>query len=226
MAGVPTGTGYSWTEIANPWTPVIDQATSGIADVILSLEGIDPEWMKPWDLPNVTCEAVASRLHIRQGDSTMRRVGIVRVGDEVPFQSGDAGHHMLRARGSAFFTLPFPEPRKPLPRRFEKPGIVELSSGAGYYWHAADLLVVTHPYHAVSDSTGSFTFLNVPPGMYSLIARARNWHVVNKERDPETGLIFRQSYAPPVEVRIPVTIRSNEPTLTSVLVPASQFQVR
>ena len=77
--------------------------------------------------------------------------------------SAEPGIQMIRARGAAFFTLPFPEPGQPLDRRFDTPGRVVLTNGAGYYWQSADLFVSDHPYWTVTDAQGRFTLPQVPP---------------------------------------------------------------
>jgi hypothetical protein len=173
---------------------------------VVYLKGIDPEVGRPWDLPPTRVVMTDHRVVVNQFADPKGRVGFVRRGDEVEMMSTDAAHHMLRARGMAYFTLPFPNADKPLCRRFDAPGVVELTSGAGYYWAAADLFVVDHPYYAVTDREGRFTLPRVPPGKYELVCRVRNWHVAGKDRDPENGLISRYRYVSPVEKRASVDI--------------------
>lgn len=210
-AALPDGSGgYRWTEKPNPFAPVVDDKTRGLAHAVAYLKGIDPEAGRPWDLPPVRVVMTGQRIIVSQHDDPEGRVGFVRRGDEVEMVSADPAHHMLRARGAAFFTLPFPDPGKPLRRRFDAPGVVELTSGAGYYWAAADLLVADHPYHAVTDRDGRFALPSVPPGTYELVCRVRNWHVAGKDRDPENGLISRHRYVRPTELRVSVTIGPGE----------------
>jgi hypothetical protein len=206
-AALPDGNGgYRGAEKPSPFAPVVDERTSGLAHVVVYLKGIDPEAGRPWDLPPVHVVMTDHRIVVNQFAGPEGRVGVVRRGDEVEMVSADPAHHMLRARGAEFFTLPFPDPDKPLRRRFGTPGPVELTSGAGYYWAAADLFVTDHPYYAVTDREGRFTLPQVPPGKYELVCRVRNWHVAGQDRDPETGLISRRRYVPPTEKRSPVEI--------------------
>ncbi len=206
-AALPDGTGgYRWAEMPNPFAPVVDEKSRGLAGAVVHLERIDPAAGRPWDLPPVRVELRDFRIRVRQGDGEPRAVGFVRRGDEVEMVSAEPAHHMLRARGAAYFTLPFPDPDKPLRRTLAAIGLVELTSGAGYYWAAAELFVDDHPYYAVTDRDGRFTLPGVPPGSYELVCRVRNWHTAGNDRDPETGLIARLRYAAPVEKRSPVTL--------------------
>ena len=204
QAAIPTGQqAYRWTVVPAPHKPVIDAQSKGLTGVAVYLRNVDPAKARPWDRGPVTVLQQDYRIRVVQthpaSNAPVFNVGFVRRGDEVTFTSGDPSQHMLRARGAAFFTLPFPEPGQPLTRRLDTPGVVELSSGAGMAWMAADLFVVEHPYYAVTDSDGRFTLPKVPPGEYDLVCRVRSWYVVDQDRDTETGLTIRHRYAPPVE---------------------------
>ena len=182
----------------NPNAPAIDDRTRGLAGAVVFLRGLDPTLAKPWDLPPARIELHDRGIRIVQGTST-GRTGFVRCGGSVEMRSAEPVFHILRARGAAFFSLTFPLPDQPLTRTFEKAGRVELSSGAGYYWAAADLFVVEHPYYALTDAEGRFVFEQVPPGAHEVVAWHPNWNVAKQERDPESGMTFRQTYGKPLE---------------------------
>lgn len=129
----------------------------------------------------------------------------------------------LRARGAAFFSLSFPNSDKPHARRFDKPGVVELSSGSGQFWAAADLFVCDHPYYVVTGPDGSFTHPLVPAGNHELVVWARNWHVAGKDRDPETGLVVRQRYADPVTKSTTVKVQPGRATPVEVSLSVTDF---
>jgi hypothetical protein len=223
-APVPDGAGgYRYTEKHNPFLPAVDAKSHGLAGAVVFLKGIDPTTGRAWDLPPVRVEQRDYGILVHQGDGEPRKVGFVRRGDDVEMVSTEPAHHMLRARGAAFFTLPFPEPNKPLSRPLSEPGLVELTSGAGYSWAAADLFVCEHPYYAVTDSNGNFALPQVPPGKYELTVWVRNWHVTRKERDPETGLVFRRRYAPPLEKRTTITVEPNGKVERSFTLGAADF---
>jgi hypothetical protein len=223
-AALPDGSGgYRWAEMPNPFAPVVDENTRGLAGAVVYLKGIDPAAGRPWDLPPVRVEMRDFQIRVRQGDGEPRAVGFVRRGDEVEVVSNDHAHHMLRARGAAYITLPFPDPDKPLLRRFDSPGVVELTSGAGYFWAAADLFVDDHQYYAVTDREGRFTLPAVPPGSYDLVCRVRSWHTAGRDRDPETGLIARLRFAAPVEKRAALTVAPKQTAEQSFNITAADF---
>jgi hypothetical protein len=184
--------------MSNPNAPAIDERTRGVARAVVFLRGIDPALAKPWDHPPARIELKDRGIRIVQGEASGRS-GFVRRGDAVEMRSAEPVFHILRARGAAFFSLTFPEPDQPLSRSFDSLGRVELSSGAGYYWASADLFVVDHPYCVLTDSEGRYAFDHVPPGSFEVVAWHPNWDVLKQERDPESGLTFRQTYAKPRE---------------------------
>jgi hypothetical protein len=197
LFGVPAADGnFTMKMIPNPNAPTINE--KNVAGAVVFLRGIDPSRAKPWDLPPVRVEMKDRNIRVIQGDAA-GRVGFVRRGDAVEMKSAEPVYHVLRTRGASFFSLTFPQPEQPLSRTFDKAGRVELSSGSGFYWASADLFVTDHPYWARTDSKGSFEFENVPPGSYEVVAWLPGWDVAKQERDPETGLIFRQTYAKPLE---------------------------
>lgn len=195
LGAVPTKPGeYSFQKFPAPFQPRIAD-DGGLAGVLISLEGVNPAQAKPWDLPPVRLVWQAGRLRCEQFPDC-DSLGIVRQGEEVPIEARDTIPHVLRGRGADFFALPFPIGSASKSRRFPQLGLVELSSGMGYFWAMADLHVVTHPYYAVTDSRGHFELKQVPAGEHRLSATLRQWTVTGQERDPETGLVFRQSFDP------------------------------
>jgi hypothetical protein len=198
--GVPrTNGGFEIRSIPNPNCPVIDEKTHGVAGAVVLLRGINLTAAKPWDLSPARIEMKDRGIQVVQGDHR-RRVGFVRRGDPVEMHSSEPVFHVLRARGAAFFSLTFPDPERPLKRTFDTLGRVHLSSGAGYYWANADLFVVEHPYCTVTDRNGRFQFDSVPAGDMEVTAWLAGWEPINQKRDPESGLIFRQAYSPPLEI--------------------------
>jgi hypothetical protein len=158
----------------------------------------------------VTIELHDERPMVRQGDGPPRTVGFVRRGDTVALVSRQPLFHALRARGAAFWTLTFPDPDRPLARRFDRPGLVELSSAAGHFWMHAYLWVAEHPYFTLTDAAGRWELAGVPPGEYDLVVWHPNWRVDRQERDPETGTVARVYFRPPVERVRRVSVREGE----------------
>jgi hypothetical protein len=195
----------------NPNVPTIDPLSHGVAGAIVFLRGVDPARGKPWDLPEVVVEQRDCQLRIVQG-TTASQIGFVRQGAEIEMVSRDPWLHALHAGGSSFFTLMFPDPEQPLRRRLAAPGLVELSSNAGYFWMRGYLFVDDHPYYSRTDREGRFTLTGVPAGAYRLVAWLPNWHVARQERDPESGLVSRVFFEQSFELEVPVVLGNKAET--------------
>jgi hypothetical protein len=182
----------------NPNDPVIDPATKGVNQAVVFLRGIDPAKAKPWDHLPIVIDQSDLDLAILQGNERVH-AGFVRRGDEISAISRDKFYHALRASGAAFFTLPFMDANKTTKRRLEKNGLVELSSGAGYYWMRGYLFVADHPYLTRTDKEGRFKLTQVPAGKYQLVCWLPNWKIARHDRDPETALVTRVYFEPPLE---------------------------
>lgn len=183
---------------ANPHLPRIQPSTLALQDAIVFLRKVDLTKSRPWDQPPVRIEQCDRHLVIAQGGA-QSNVGWVRAGEVIEIVNQDDHFHMLRGRGAAFFSLPFMDPRVPSRRRLDKPGLVELSSGAFFFWMHGYLLVEQHPYFTRTDAGGHFRLEKVPAGSYDLVCWMPNWEVARKGRDPETGYVIQMDFLPPVE---------------------------
>jgi hypothetical protein len=191
---------------ANPNAPVIDADLQGVGGAVIILRGVDATRARPWDHPPVRVEQRDLHLHVQQG-AVDCGTGIVRRGERVEMVSRDAVVHQLRARGTAFFTLAFPDPDDPCSRPLSHAGLVELSSGVGYFWMRAYLFVDDHPYYARTDTEGQFTLPQVPAGRYEIVCWMPNWIEDRNERDPESGRVVRLWFRPPAVMRQVVEVR-------------------
>ena len=226
---IGTPDGPQWGDVPNHFAPRIDPKSKGVADAVVYLNR-RADTGPAWSFPPTRIEQQNSRIQIRQGEH-VGRVGFVRVGQEIEMVSRDEVYHALRARGAAFFTLPFPEPDKvtarstsgsatpsetpalpspkadrPVTRRFDTPGHVEFTSAAGFFWTAADLFVCDHGFYTTTGAEGRFELKTVPPGEYEVVAWVRNWEVLGRDRDPETGKIVRLQFADPFRMTKRVTV--------------------
>lgn len=100
------------------------------------------------------------------------RVVIVPASGTVEFLNSDRLLHNLHSasRENATFNRTQPKGRT-IPISFAKPEIVRIDCDL-HSWMRAWVVVAPHPYYALSDAQGRFTFDNVPPGQYTL----RVWH--------------------------------------------------
>ncbi len=223
LAAIPDGDTYSWASKPAPFAPHVGPA-GGLANAIVSLKHVDPARSKPWDRPPLQVELKDYMFRTPAGEPFV--AGVAHTGDAVAFVSRDPELHAARARGAAFFTLSFRRPDQELSRSLPTPGVVELSSGAGYYWMGADILVSDHPYVDITGGDGTFTLAAVPAGDYDIECRVRNWQATRQERDPETGLPFRQYYPPPVVVTGRVTVMPQHVATLDFALSAAQFPAR
>jgi hypothetical protein len=215
---------------ANVNAPVIDKKTRGVGNAVVFLRGVDPVRGRPWDLPPVTVAMKDQRFCIEQGIHD-GRYGFVRRGEPVEMVSREQVPtsntpplHMLHAQGAAFFTLAFPDPEKPLPRRFGKNGVIELSSACTYYWMRAYLFVDDHPYYVRTAPDGKFALPDVPPGDYDLVCWMPNWHEAGRDLDPEMGILLRLFFRPPVETVRRITVAEGQTVEVSFGLTTDQFE--
>jgi hypothetical protein len=199
-----------WTDVAceltapkshsepNPNAPCIDAATSGVGAAVIFLRGVDPRRGRQWDLPPVRVEQTDYHLLVCQGDAAGRD-GFVRRGDRIEMVSSGPAFHALHATGAAYFGLTFPDAAQSRLRTLDQPGLVELTSAAGYFWVRGYLFVDDHPYYTRTNTEGRFTLPQVPPGRYEVVCWLPNWHEAGHDRDPETSQVVRVTFRPPVE---------------------------
>jgi hypothetical protein len=193
----------------NPNAPLIDASSKGVKGAVVFLHGVESSRSKPWDLGPVTIEQRGGQFHVMQ-DGVDSPCGFVRRGDRVRMVSRDLYLYALHAGGVEYFSLTFPAPDQLRERSLNQCGLVELTSGIGYFWMRAYLFVDDQPYYARTDRQGNFTLTGVPPGKYELVCRLPSWREAGHDRDPESRLVSRFTFQPAVEVRQAFQIRSRE----------------
>jgi hypothetical protein len=205
----------------NPNAPHID-SSGHVESALIWLTHIDPSHAKPWDLPPVRVQLSDYRFHIKQGPADAL-CGFVRVDDRIELKSTDQAFHAVHGDGAAFFSLTLPDPNRPVSRTLSRPGIVELSSAAGYIWMRAYLLVSAHPYVARTDSNGRFSIGGIPAGNYDVIAWLPSWREAGHDRDPETAILTRLRFRPPVEQTQPVKLSAGQRATVEFVYQESDF---
>jgi hypothetical protein len=181
----------------------------GIEHAVVFLRSVDAERSKPWDHAPLRVEFKQRQLAILQGERRAS-VGFVQPGGVMEMVNRDAEYHHLSTRGAAFFADPLIIKDRVNRRTLAKPGIVDLSSGNGYYWLHAHLFVTEHPYYACTDANGQFRLDQVPAGTHELVCWMPSWHVKRKERDPESGTVTRVVWAPPVEQTRTIEVQAGQ----------------
>ncbi|MFO0876832.1 MAG: carboxypeptidase-like regulatory domain-containing protein [Gemmataceae bacterium] len=176
-----------------------------LQDALVFLSGIKPQASRPWFHEPVTVELVSQQFVVRQG-SAAKRLGIVQQGRAVRMVSRDDLYHAVQGRGAAFFGLSLPAPQQVREQRLDHPGLVELRSGAGYYWMRAFLLVSPHPYVTTTDARGEFSLDGIPPGDYEVVAWHPSWVVQQEERNQDNSRIQQVRFRTGLETSARVSL--------------------
>jgi hypothetical protein len=193
----PDGSRERWL-VPNPNAPLIDGPGGGVGNAVVFLRGVDPAEARPWDHDPVRIELRDRQIRVFQG-AAEGRTGFVQRGSRVEMISRDPCFHSLHAAGAAFFTLAFPDPHDACVRSLDDPGVVELSSASGLFAMRAYLFVDDHPYYTRTGPRGTFVLPQVPAGRYEVVCWLPSWVEAGRERDPETNLVSRLFFRPPLE---------------------------
>jgi polysaccharide lyase family 4-like protein len=106
---------------------------------------------------------------------------LVPQSESLTMRSSDHVLHTVHMEGAASFNVAFPFTDRLISREMDSPGLVTLQCNGGHTWMNAEMMVVSHPYYAVSDMEGRFTLTDVPPGKYELVAWHEGWRVLGKK---------------------------------------------
>jgi hypothetical protein len=146
----------------------------GVANTVVYLKNISSG--KAIDLPE-------QRRHLDQKHCRyIPHILLVPEGGNLTMVSSDATLHTIHMDGAATFNLPFPFTDRPTSRTMPAAGLVHLRCNGGHVWMNAEMMVVSHPYYAVTDESGQFEFTNVPPGTYQIVAWHEGWGLAGKEQ--------------------------------------------
>ena len=145
----------------------------GVANTVVYLKNISSG--KAMDLPE-------QRRHLNQKHCRyVPHILLVPENGTLSMMSSDATLHTVHMDGAATFNLPFPFTDRVTTRTMAYPGLVHLRCNGGHVWMNAEMMVVPHPYYAVTDETGRFEFTDVPPGTYQIVAWHEGWGLLGKE---------------------------------------------
>lgn len=179
-------------------------SNGGVANTVVFLKDISKG--KAMDLPEEhqflnqkTCR-YEPHLLLVPSDGTLR------------IKSSDPILHTVHMSGASDYNLPFPFANQTVSRTMNRTGLVDLRCNAGHVWMNGEMLVVTHPYYAVTDADGNFKLTNVPAGEYEIEAWHEGWKVVGAGEvyDVMTQVrVQRPVFSDPVEWTKKVTVTSN-----------------
>jgi hypothetical protein len=146
----------------------------GVANTIVYLKNISAG--KALELPE-------QRRHLDQKHCRyVPHILLVPQSAALQMQSSDATLHTVHMDGAASFNLPFPFTGQITSRNMSTPGLVNLRCNGGHVWMNAEMMVVQHPYYAVTDESGRFEFSDVPAGTYQIVAWHEGWTLAGKEQ--------------------------------------------
>jgi len=146
----------------------------GVANTVVYLKNITSG--KAMDLPE-------QRRHLDQEHCRyIPHILLVPQNGTLTMMSSDATLHTIHMDGAASFNLPFPFADRPTSRTMVTPGLVSLRCNGGHVWMNAEMMVVKHPYYAVTDESGRFALTDVPPGTYQIVAWHEGWGLAGKEQ--------------------------------------------
>lgn len=139
---------------------------------------------------------------------------LVPEGGTLDMRSSDPTLHTIHMDGAATFNLPFPFPDRTTSRTMSTPGLIHLRCNGGHVWMNAEMMVVAHPYYAVTDESGRYEFTDVPPGTYQIVAWHEGWNLTGKEQ--AFDVLTERSVQRPIfsEARTwekSVTVTANQP---------------
>ncbi len=208
----------------NPNKPVIT-SQNRLAFALIYLNKTASEFDSPIGFPELKIETSSKEIRVLQNGS--HHIGIVQPGQQITLSSIENRFQSLRFRGGDYCTLTLPELHssriRQLPQKVDLPEIIELSSGAGYYWTSGYLLLCPHPYATLSDQMGKYKLSHVPPGEYDLTLWIPNWQIERTEYDPEWAIPFRQFWAKPLVLHKKISILAEQNITLNWTIKAEMF---
>jgi hypothetical protein len=185
----------------------------GVANTIVYLKNISAG--KAMELPEQRRHLDQKRCHY------VPHILLVARNAALQMQSSDATLHTIHMDGAASFNLPFPFPNQPVSRTMSTPGLINLHCNGGHVWMNAEMMVVSHPYYAVTDESGRFEFTSVPPGTYQIVAWHEGWGLAGKEQAYDVlteHTVQRPIFTEPKTWEKPVTVTTNQSSTVNFVI--------
>jgi hypothetical protein len=145
----------------------------GVANTVVFLKDISSG--KPMDIPE-------PRRFLNQKQCRYEpHILLVPANGPIQIKSSDATLHTVHMDGAASYNLPFPFTNQIVTRTMQTPGLANVRCNGGHTWMNAEILVVSHPYYAVTDESGNFELTDVPAGKYEIVAWHEGWKLLREE---------------------------------------------
>lgn len=188
-------------------------ANGGVANTVVFLKNVSKG--KAMDLPE-------TRQSLNQRTCRYEpHVLLVPDNGTVHLRSSDPILHTVHMSGASDYNLPFPFANQTITRTMNREGLVDLRCNAGHVWMNAEMMVVSHPYYAVTDEDGNFRLTNVPPGEYQIEAWHEGWKVVGQGTlyDVMTQVrVQRPVFSEPLEWTKKVTVPASGTTTVNFII--------
>ena len=182
----------------------------GVANTIVYLKNVSAG--KALELPEQRRHLDQRRCHY------IPHILLVPEKADLQMKSSDATLHTIHMDGAASYNLPFPFQNQISSRSMSTPGLVNLRCNGGHVWMNAEMMVVPHPYYAVTDESGRFEFTSVPPGTYQIVAWHEGWGLAGKEQAFDVlteRAVQRPVFTEPKTWEKSVTVNANQPSTVS-----------
>ena len=138
---------------------LVSPQNRGIANVIVALNGVS----RPR-----TNVAGPKRLFLDNRDCRFSpHVAVVETGVELVARNSDPVFHTTHLYGTLEVNLALPFKEMSVTQIIDKPGMIIVKCDV-HGWMQAYVRVDDHPFHAVTDASGSFRITDIPPGSYEL----------------------------------------------------------
>ncbi len=145
---------------------LVVSASKGIKNVVVYLDGVKQG--KPFPSAAVELD--------QRGCWFVPHVALVRAGQPFTLLNSDNVLHNFRTPGTSVnpaLNKAQPKFKKRLPIQIDNPDVIPINCDVHEWMHAV-VVVMGHPYYALTDDNGAFTLGDVPPGRYTLVF----WHEV------------------------------------------------
>ncbi len=141
---------------------LIDPKNRGIANVIVALSGV----------PEGTIPPIRDRLVLDNANCRfVPHTSVLTVRGTIVTTNSDPILHTTHLYGPVEANIALPARGPGISRTVEKPGMIIVKCDV-HTWMQAFVRVDAHPFHAVTDASGSFRISDIPPGRYAL----EIWH--------------------------------------------------
>jgi hypothetical protein len=140
---------------------------------------------------------------------------LVPQGEGLNMLTSDPVLHNIHMTGASSYNAAFIKRDQVVSEKLNESGLIDVQCNGGHAWMNAEILVVRHPYYAVTDQDGRFTLTGVPPGDYQIVAWHEGWHIAGKENKID---VFSQTttqhlrYSEPMTWKKSISVQPHQST--------------